>query len=135
MNTPPVELAALGDLHDYRVCAGDADPRGWNVVDSNGAALGEVTDLLIDLQALIARYIVCSFTGDARQVLIPVGFARLDAEHGTVHLDFITAADAEKIPAFTGLPLSAEYGAQMEKALTGVAPPSPAEPKIVRRSS
>lgn len=134
MNTPTVELAALGERSDYRVCAGDADPRGWSVVDAQGVTLGKAADLIIDLQALIARYILCSMPGDAWQVLIPVGFARLDSEHGTVHLDFVTLADAKKLPAFTGLPLSAEHGAQIEKALTGVAQIAP-EPKIVRRSS
>lgn len=136
MNMPPsVDLALLGDLPDYRVCADDTDPRGWVVIDSNGVTLGIATDLIIDLQGLIARYMVCSLEhGDARAVLIPTGFVRLEEESSSVNLDFITDDDAQKLPAFTGLPLSAEHAMQIEKVLTGKTPPATPAAKIVRRS-
>lgn len=132
--TPTVELTALRDLHDYRVISDDVDPRGWGVQDSNGVNVGSVSDLIIDVEGLLARYIVCDVTrGESREVLLPTGFARL--EHGSkmVHLDFVTAADLESLPTYQGLLLSAAYTAQMEKALTGVAP-TPTQPKIVRRT-
>ena len=135
-STAPVELIAMSDLPDYRICKEDADPRGWNVVDSNGVPIGTVSDLIIDLQALIARYIVCSVSrGTAREVLIPTGFARIENESCTVHLDFVTALDIEALPTHTGLPLSEEFSAQMETAITGTPPATADDPKIVRRNS
>lgn len=135
MNTAPVELTALRDLPDYRVCAEDTDPRGWDVIDADGIHVGAVTDLLIDLQALTVRYIVCSLAHMTRQVLIPTGFARLDEDSKRLHLDFVTAADTKKLPQFVGLPLSDQYSADLEAALTGVRPSTANQAKIIRRSS
>lgn len=134
MNPAPVELTALRDLPDYRVRTEDTDPRGWNVIDANGIHVGAVVDLLIDLQALTVRYIVCSLTPSTRQVLIPTGFARLDDENRQVFLDFVTAADAEKMPHFAGLPLSEQYCADLEQALTGVTQSPSSQAKIIRRT-
>lgn len=133
--TPKVQLAALKDLPDYRVCADDPDPRGWNVIDTNDILVGTVSDLIVDPAGLIARYIVCSVTrGATRSVLIPTGFVRLDKDNSIVQLDFVTAADVDQLPAFTGLPLSTEETARLEKVITGVAPPTTTPSKIVRRT-
>ena len=130
------DLVLLRDAGEYRVSAGDTDPRGWRVIDANEVLIGEVDDLIIDPQGLTARYMVCSSQrGAERAVLIPVGFARLDAEQSIVHLDFVTQADVEKLPTFNGLPLSEEFEASQQKALTGVEQDVVAKPKIVRRSS
>jgi hypothetical protein len=131
--TEEYRLTPLGDLDQYKVCAGECDPRGWVVVDSNGVQLGCVFDLIIDVEALTARYMLCSISrGRARSVLLPVGFARLDKDQCVVHLDFVTAADVDRLPAYPGRP-SEEVIAQTEAALTGVNTTSP-EAKIVRRS-
>ena len=126
-------LAALGELNEYKVCSGEVDPRGWNIVDSNGVRLGCVHDLIIDLEALTARYMVCSVSrGLARAVLLPTGFARLEKDRCVVHLDFVTAADVDQLPSYKGLP-SDQLIAQTEAALTGVKTTSH-QAKIVRRS-
>jgi hypothetical protein len=133
--TTQVQLAALGDLPAYRVCAEDTDPRRWDIVDANGLHIGSVHDLIIDLEALTARYMVCSLThGAARAVLMPVGFARIEKEQQLVHLDFVTAANVDELPAFNGLPASAEVLAQTAKVLTGVTPTTSQKAKVVRRS-
>lgn len=132
--TPSQNIATLGEQSDYRVCAEDTDPRGWIINDVNGVSVGVVTDLIIDLDALVARYIVCALSGTSqRTVLLPIGFARF-ADDGIVHLDFISAAAISQLPTYTGLPLSAEHEAQIEKALTGITPTSRPS-KITRRSS
>lgn len=131
------DLAPLSELSDYRVCADNIDPRGWRVVDSNAVPTGTATDLIIDVQALTARYIVCSVSPDTtRMVLIPIGFARLEPDACTVHLDFLTAADIANLPAHTGLPLSQAFNAEMDSVLTGAAPAHDrGTAKIVRRTS
>ncbi|HUP88011.1 MAG TPA: PRC-barrel domain-containing protein [Longimicrobiales bacterium] len=130
-----MELAALSNMPDYRVSGSDTDPRGWNVVDANEVALGNTEDLIIDVNGLQARYIVCSISrGAQRSVLIPVGFAWLDAEQSIVHLDFVTLADVDKLPTYGGLPLSPEFEAEQERAVTGAKPEAPPA-KIVRRNT
>jgi hypothetical protein len=131
--TLPVELAALKERGDFHVCSEDTDPRGWGLVDSNNIVLGTVDDLIIDVDALVARYMVCSLQrGTPRLVLIPTGFVRLEKDHCVAHLDFVTAEDLQKVPTYTGLPLDPEVALEIERALTGATPISQ-QAKIVRR--
>jgi len=51
-------LSRLRDLHGYEVADGYPDIRGWDVKTSDGATIGEVEDLIVDLQALRVRYVV-----------------------------------------------------------------------------
>jgi hypothetical protein len=134
--TPPVELAILSESSDYKVRAHDTDPRGWIVTDANGVTLGTVTDLVIDVEGLLARYIVCGLQRSAEptNVLLPMGFVRLNNENKIVHLDFITTEAARRLPPFTGLPLSAEKLAEIETVLTGAEPATAPPSQIIRRS-
>lgn len=132
--TPTVQLTALTDLPDYRITSHDTDPRGWETVDANKTPVGTITDLIIDVDGHVARYMVCALTDKSeRRVLLPVGFARFDNEHRIVFLDFVTMEVVANLPTFTGLPLSAQQTAQTEKALTGIAPAPMHEAKIIRR--
>jgi hypothetical protein len=131
--TLAVELAALKQRRDFHVCSDDTDPRGWSLVDSNNIVVGSVADLIIDVDALVARYMVCSLQrGRARMVLIPTGFVRLENDQCVAHLDFVTAEALQKLPTFTGLPLDPDVALDIEQALTGTAPISQ-QAKIVRR--
>ena len=118
---------------EYRVCKDHHDPRGWPVRTSDSRELGKVTDLIIDQEALSARYLVCTFSLENRRVLIPTGFARLDDRAKVVHLDFITRQELARIPSFNGLPLSEEEQQSVETALTG-REPAHTEPIIERRT-
>ena len=42
---PPIELAALSDLSDYRVCRDNSDPRGWQIIDADAVPVGTAKDL------------------------------------------------------------------------------------------
>jgi hypothetical protein len=64
--------------------------------------------------------------------LLPTGFVRLEKRQCLVHLDFVTAADVDRLPVYHGRPTDAVI-AQTEAVLTGVNTTSPAA-KIVRRS-
>src|SRR5690606_11481762 len=52
-------LASLGDLPGYGVAADDPDPRGWEVIASDGRTIGEVHELIVDTAALKVRYLDC----------------------------------------------------------------------------
>jgi hypothetical protein len=136
MSAIPVdELRSLAQLSDYRVAADDPDPRDWTVIDANDVEVGRVADLIIDVTALVARYIECTITrGNARRVLIPTGFARLEKADSVVHLDYVTAADIEQLPTFNGLPIDPRDVQRAEEVLTGVANVTSATAKIVRRA-
>ena len=128
---PHVELAEMRTHPEYKVCKDNADPRGWPVRTNEDRELGRVADLIIDEEALSARYLVCSFALDGRRVLIPTGFARLDERAKVVHLDFLTRQDVARLPDFNGLPLSPEQQLNVETALTGREPFEPAS--IIQR--
>lgn len=116
---PHVVLTEMGVHDEYKVCKDDFDPRGWTVRARDDFQLGVVTDLIIDEMAMSARYLVCDIAVDHRRVLVPTGFARLNDKERVVHLDFLTAADLARLPAYHGLPLSAEQQLEVETALTG----------------
>jgi hypothetical protein len=114
-----MELAELRTSPEYRVCKDNSDPRGWPVRTSDDRDLGKVSDLIIDQEALNARYLVCTFPLQGRRILIPTGFARLDDRGKIVHLDFVTREEAQRLPTFNGLPLSDQQQVDLEAALTG----------------
>jgi hypothetical protein len=162
---PGHALKPLGRLRGYQVVEDDPDVRGWTVVGANGAQVGKVFDLLVDLEASRVRYLdVCIDTDllaapaapgggtaeagpgplgapvgmvtahaamaglgplftenlvrstlsdeenaltrdhhggcDGRQVLIPIGRARLDPEHDRVNLEELTAGQIAELPAY-----------------------------------
>lgn len=132
MTDRPLVLAEMKEHREYRVCKDNHDPRGWPVRTSDNRELGKVSDLIIDEEALSARYLVCTFSLQNRRVLIPTGFARLDDRGKVVHLDFITREELAKMPSYHGLPLSEQEEQTVETALTGREPVE-VEPIIHRR--
>lgn len=97
---------SLDELDDYKVAEGEPDPRGWDVYSSDTTQkLGEVKDLLVDLQTMTVRYLDVELDEelageDGRHVLLPVGTARLD-EEGKDRVLVQTAAERVRaIPAY-----------------------------------
>jgi hypothetical protein len=130
----PMRLAEMRERRDYRVCKDSHDPRGWLVRTADDRELGRITDLIIDEIGLTARYLVCTFPGYKRRVLLPTGFARLEPRGRIVHLDFITHKDVQRLPNYEGPPISPEQALDLESALTLREPPA-RESMIVRRDS
>ena len=50
-------LERLSRLPDYDVNRDQPDPRGWTVVNSDGQAIGEVKDLIVDTERMRATYL------------------------------------------------------------------------------
>lgn len=86
------ELAARGVPHDF------PDVRGWEVRATDGRAVGELEDLLVDVALMRLRYVVVRLhrrrpsDGGARRVLVPVGIAWLSADADHVLIE-ASAAD------------------------------------------
>jgi hypothetical protein len=65
---PGSALVPLGRLRNYRVAAGDPDVRGWRVLGADGWAIGEVDDILVDTEAMRARYLDVTLDEDSPRV-------------------------------------------------------------------
>src|SRR5688572_4109834 len=50
-------VVPMDDLDDFRVAGDTPDPRGWEVVASDGRRIGEVDELLVDTSAMKVRYL------------------------------------------------------------------------------
>lgn len=108
-------LARLGDLKEYRVSKGDADPRGWDVLTGDGRKIGGVTELIVDQTTMEARYLDCDVDERKlelepvdRHVLIPVEAARLDRGKKNVVVDGLFVKDVASLPIYPGLPLTGD---------------------------
>ena len=71
----PEKLIDLATLPKYRIPGDEPDPRGWMVVSCDGVEIGMVDSLLVDLDALKARYFVCALKGRAARSALPVARA------------------------------------------------------------
>lgn len=84
MPEPRRPLEPLHELNDYTVAAGDADPRGWDVLAKDGRRLGRVDDLVVDTESMKARYLDVAIPGPPaseaqanRHVLVPASAVRI----------------------------------------------------------
>jgi len=83
--TPTVRrFERLAHLGDHTVAKGMIDPRGWKVIDGNGQPVGDVKDLIVDTDRMVAAFIdveldpkFFSLRGDPR-VLVPMHRADRD---------------------------------------------------------
>lgn len=82
-NEDGVRIAPLGALDDFEVAEGYPDVRGWKVQSSDGQDVGQVHELLIDVDNLRTRYLdvrlanEIAATPGERDVLVPIGTANL----------------------------------------------------------
>ncbi len=79
-----VRIAPLSSLKDFQVAEGYRDIRGWKVLAADDSEVGNVHELLIDMDSMRARYVdvrlhstLAAADGD-RDVLVPMAAARID---------------------------------------------------------
>jgi hypothetical protein len=78
-DTPARRLERLSRMRGYDVAPNEPDPRGWKVVNGERRRVGEVTDLIVDRDRMVATYLDVEldtkrfeFAGDDPHVLVPV---------------------------------------------------------------
>ena len=88
-------LRRFSDMDDVEIAKDDPDPRGWDVVGSDGRRVGEVKDLLVDTSSMKVRSLEVELEGsnfnwnDNRRVAVPADDVRLDEDRDKVVLDRI----------------------------------------------
>ncbi|HVF80509.1 MAG TPA: PRC and DUF2382 domain-containing protein [Flavisolibacter sp.] len=90
---------------DYEIMDGQPDIRGWDVKDDNGKQIGEVEELIFDVQSRKVRYIVLDLDDneldlDDREVLVPIGIAQLHKDDDDVLLPGVTAEQLRALPEY-----------------------------------
>lgn len=126
--TPTTGTYPLRELQEFAVADGFPDPRGWAVYAADRQRVGMVADLLVDLDALVVRYLAVRLDSGASgsgsggsTVLVPVGLASADGPQRVVLIDLPTAR-------LTGLPPYAGAGpiarGDEDAILRGFAPAS-----------
>jgi uncharacterized protein (TIGR02271 family) len=101
-------IVPLDDLNDFKVADEDPDVRGWDVVSADGRRIGEVDDLLVDTEGMRVRYLNVEVDKDLRDnkdhrnILIPIGHARLNEDDDRVHVSSLSSNDVRTFPAYEG---------------------------------
>lgn len=114
---PRDRVVPLDELNDFQVAEGDPDVRGWEVVSSDGRRIGEVDELLVDTEAMKVRYLdvdledamVAGARGEDRHVLIPIGYARLEAEQSRIRVDNLASDRISTLPAYEHAGIDRDY--------------------------
>lgn len=113
------KIRPLSMVEGFSVSERDPDPRGMTVYDGNDEPAGTVSDLWIDVPEALFRYlqIEVATEGGPRQVLCPMGFARVTRDGVKVHAllapqfaavpqpranDRLTLLEEERIVAYYG---------------------------------
>jgi uncharacterized protein (TIGR02271 family) len=105
-------LIPLSKAEGYRVAENNEDVRGWDVRGNDGEKLGKVNDLLIDTGIDKVKYLEVKVDrglgGNDRNVLIPIGAARLADDDDVVLVD--AGKDALRdYPDYTGQQITSDY--------------------------
>ncbi len=99
-------LEELSHKRYYEVAKDQPDIRHWNIADDAGKKIGDVKDLLFDREALKVRYLITNlkdgFFEENRQILIPIGRARISRENERVYLPTVTHQQLGRLPDYKG---------------------------------
>lgn len=69
------KIAPLRELPEFSILEGERDPRGLPVIAGDGKVAGEVTDVWIDQEEQLIRYLEVDASG--RNVLVPMTMAKV----------------------------------------------------------
>lgn len=110
---------------DYEIADGEHDIRGWDVKDANGRKIGEVDELIFDVQSQKVRYIVLDmddndFDLDDREVLVPIGIAQLHDKDDDVVFSGVTAEHLRSLPEYEEGNISADVENKIRMAFAGM---------------
>ena len=85
----------LSYVRDFTVARDQIDPRGWKVLNVEGHVVGEVKDLIVDMDRMRAAYLDVELDRKAFEmrdphVLVPMSRAQRDGNHRRLIVDGLT---------------------------------------------
>ena len=114
-----VRLVRLSELGAYKVADGEPDIRGWEVRTISGRQLGEVSELLVDIEAGEVVMLDVDVRKGGRHSFAPVRAAMIDRSARVVRLDTGDLKDGE-LPSLASAGSTEEdarqFGAGYERA-------------------
>ncbi len=134
-------VAPLESLGDFQVADGVPNPRGWDVIASDGMRVGKVHELIVDRAEMRTRYLDVTLDtdiageGNDRDVLLPVGVARLDANVDRVMLDNLSTAQIAALPVYMHGAITREYENSVLNHMPAAAPQRPRDEATEMRGS
>lgn len=88
----------------FEISEEQPDIISWKIVDVNGDEIGEVNDVIFDMETKKVRYIVALLDldedEDAKQVLIPIGIVDLDEAEDEVIMPEETVVFLNSLPVY-----------------------------------
>lgn len=108
-------LVPLSAMKDFQIAKDNPDVLGWPVMGADGESIGMVKDLIVDQQAMKARYLSVVadrryFNTDADQyLLLPIGVAALDKKGKKVFVSAIDSRTLGNYPIYPGGPITDDY--------------------------
>jgi sporulation protein YlmC with PRC-barrel domain len=116
-------LQELGDSK-YEIVDGQPDIRGWDVKDMNGKKLGEVDELIFDVQTNKVRYLVLDLEDnewdlEERDVLIPIGLAELHDKDDDVILRNVSIEQLRALPEYDDDDLDTNFETSIRNIFSG----------------
>ncbi len=95
-----MDLTPLRELKHVQVADGEPDIRGWDVYTATGRELGEVEDLLVDVDRGEVVMLDIDLKRDDRHTMAPVKAAWIDRQHRRVVLNTSHLDVDDAIPAY-----------------------------------
>jgi len=77
----------------------DPDPRGMPVIGMDGVVAGVVAEVWVDRSEPQLRYLEVELAGDARRVLLPIMYARINEKAGHIKVKAVKAHQFAGVPA------------------------------------
>jgi hypothetical protein len=114
---PLSPLVPLSTLPEVRVAEGEPDIREWPLIDANGSRAGAIRDLIVDPEAGKVRYAVVALEPAGRQVLVPVGYLRIEEEADVVRTPALALADLRELPTHGPRPIDRDYEERIREIL------------------
>lgn len=115
---PQEGLRPFSELEEFRLSSDAPELIGWTAVDEAGDDVGTIGDLLVEMGARRARYVVLELKTLDRRTLLPIGYISLMEEPERVGIMALTAEDIRLLPPYEG-PLSREEENRLHAALEG----------------
>jgi hypothetical protein len=92
----PSGLHRLSNLKQYRIAEGEPNINGWDVIGHDKNRIGIVSDLVIDPDAELVRYILVKRETDDVEVSVPVGYVVVNDRELAAPF---SVADLQELPA------------------------------------